>query len=142
MHAHTLQPETIRHMLQLIKAHELVYVFAIPFPKLAILCLYLRLFTAKLSTSILYATGIVIIGTALFGFVSAFSNCRPFHAFWDRSVQAQCSMDVMTVFRFYSIPNIVTDVVLLIIPIPALYRLKVSKLAKVGVVLTFVVSTL
>jgi len=129
-------------MLQLVKAHEVIYVLSIPFPKLAILCLYLRLFTARLSRTILYATALTVIATAVFGFIATFSNCRPFNAFWNVSVEAKCTMDVMTAFRFYSIPNIVTDVVMIILPLPALYRLNVSTLAKVGVSLTFFICTL
>lgn len=129
-------------MLQLIKAHEVIYVLSIPFPKLAILCLYLRLFTARLSRMILYVTGLIIIATALFGFLATFANCRPFHAFWDRSVPQSCTMNPMAAFRYYSIPNIVTDVVILTLPLPALWRLQVSILSKVGVGFTFFVSTL
>jgi hypothetical protein len=129
-------------MLQLVKAHEAIYVLSIPFPKLAILCLYLRLFTARLSRTILYATGLTIIATAVFGFVATFSNCRPFRAFWDLSLEVTCTMDVMMTFRFYSIPNIVTDVVMIILPLPALYRLNVTTLAKAGVGLTFFICTL
>jgi hypothetical protein len=129
-------------MLQLIKAHEVIYVLSMPFPKLAILCLYLRLFTARLSRTILYVTALIIVATAVFGFVATFSNCRPFHAFWDLSIEATCTMDVMTTFRFYSIPNIVTDAAMILLPIPALYRLNVSMLAKVGVGFTFFICTL
>lgn len=141
-HVHTLPPKTLRRMLQLVKAHEVIYVLSIPFPKLAILCLYLRLFTARLSRWAIYATALTVILTAVFGLVSTFSNCRPFHAFWNPSIHATCTMNVMATFRFYSVPNIVTDVVMIILPLPALYRLNVSTLAKVGVGLTFLICTL
>lgn len=140
--ANTLPHRTVRRMFQLSKAHEVVYVLSIPFPKLTILCLYLRLFTARLSKAILYAAGVTIIVTALFFFIAIFSNCRPFNAFWNQSIQPTCTMDVMSAFRFYSVPNIATDVVILILPIPALLRLNVGTLAKVGVGFTFLMCTL
>jgi hypothetical protein len=129
-------------MLLLIKAHEVVYVLSIPLPKLAMLCLYFRLFTTKTAHYLLYATGLIVITTCLFGFISAFANCRPLSAFWDNPQHAHCTMDTMTAFRYYSIPNIVTDVIMLIIPGPALWKLNVGTLVKVGVILTFFVSTM
>jgi hypothetical protein len=141
-HIQTLSPKKIETMLRLVKVHEVIYVLSIPFPKLAILCLYLRLFTARLSKAILYATGLIIIATALFGFIAIFFNCRPLSAFWNHSIHAKCTMDVMTAFRFYSVPNIVTDAVMIVLPIPALCRLNVSTLAKVGVAFTFFICTL
>ncbi|KAF2266750.1 hypothetical protein CC78DRAFT_458854 [Lojkania enalia] len=141
-HVADLRPETIQRMLQLIKAHEVVYVLAIPLPKLAVLCLYFRLFTSKLSHAILYLTGTVVVVTCLFGFISSFANCKPFHAFWDRRVQVQCLMDPMLVFRYYSIPNIATDVIMLAIPLPSLWKLQVGWMTKIGVFLTFATSTL
>ncbi|KAF2636015.1 hypothetical protein P280DRAFT_510795 [Massarina eburnea CBS 473.64] len=140
-HAHELPPETVRTMLVLIKAHELVYVLSIPFPKLAIIFLYIRLFTTKISKVLLYLTGTVITATALFGCITIFTNCRPFHGFWDHTVRMKCTFDPMTALRFYSVPNIVTDTVLVLIPIPALYRLNVSLVAKVGAAFTFLIST-
>ncbi|KAF2183416.1 hypothetical protein K469DRAFT_583387 [Zopfia rhizophila CBS 207.26] len=140
-HAKTLHLSTIRLMLKLIKAHEIIYVMAIPFPKLAILCLYFRLFTSKISHVILYLTGFVIVATCLFGVVAFFANCRPFASFWDRKIPGHCTMDVMTVYRYYSVPNIFTDVVMLLMPIPALWNQQISWLTKIGVFITFLTST-
>lgn len=137
-----MRPETVQRMLKLIKAHEFIYVLSVPFPKLAILCLYFRLFNEKAAKFILYATGLVIVGTSVFGVVSIFTNCRPFAAFWDLTHPAQCTMDPTLALRFYSVPNIATDAALLLIPLPALFRLNSSLWSRVGVGLTFIVSTL
>ncbi|KAF2732414.1 hypothetical protein EJ04DRAFT_554059 [Polyplosphaeria fusca] len=141
-HEDTLHPSTVRRMRQLVKAHEVIYVLSIPCPKLAMLCLYFRLFRTKTAHYLLYTTGLIVITTCVFGFISAFANCRPFTAFWNDPQHAHCTMNTMTAFRYYSIPNIVTDVIMLLIPIPALWRLNVGTLVKIGVFLTFVVSTI
>ncbi|KAF1967602.1 hypothetical protein BU23DRAFT_573078 [Bimuria novae-zelandiae CBS 107.79] len=140
-HVHTLRPQTVQRMLKLIKAHEFVYVLSVPFPKLAMLCLYFRLFNGKLAKFILYATGLVIVGTSTFGVIGAFTNCRPFVRFWDTTHPAHCTMDPMTAMRFYSAPNIATDAALLLIPLPALFKLNGDLWRKIGVGLTFLVST-
>ncbi|KAH7125754.1 hypothetical protein B0J11DRAFT_419656, partial [Dendryphion nanum] len=136
-HVQTVPDGKIRTMLKLVKVHELVYIASIPLPKIAILCLYLRLFRGKKTRIAIYGTGLIIVGTFLFGIVSAFANCRPFHWFWDRKVKSHCTMDIMTAFRFYSIPNMAADVIVLLIPLPALRKLQVGVMTKVGVYLTF-----
>lgn len=140
-HAKDLPPETIRKMLKLIKVHELVYVISIPFPKLALISLYLRLFQAKYCKITLYMAAFVISATALFGVITVFTNCRPLHAFWDKSIPERCTLDPMTTMKYYSIPNIATDAVMLIVPMPALYKLNISMLAKFGAACTFLIST-
>lgn len=141
-HVHTVRPRTVQRMLKLIKAHEVIYVLSVPFPKLAILCLYFRLFTEKAARYVLYATGLAIVGTSVFGATLVFANCRPFASFWDTTRTLQCAMDRMTAMRFYSIPNIITDAALVLIPLPALFRLHGGRWERLGVGLTFIVSTL
>ncbi|ORY09156.1 hypothetical protein BCR34DRAFT_568876 [Clohesyomyces aquaticus] len=141
-HANTVHPKIVRTMLRIMRAHEIIYALSIPFPKLAILCLYFRLFTSKACHHILYTTGFVILATCIFSFVSTFANCRPFAYYWDRRIQGHCTMNVMTVFRFYSIPNIVTDAVLLLLPIPALWGLHVGLWTKIGLFVTFLISSI
>lgn len=141
-HAKTLHPRTIRTMLQLIKSHEFVYISSIPLPKLAILLLYHRLFTSKVIHYIIYIASFIIIATFLFGLVSAFANCRPFSSFWNRNLHGRCTMDVMTVFRYYSIPNIASDAILLMIPLPALGKLQVNVFTKIGLYITFLTMAL
>jgi hypothetical protein len=141
-HVQDVRPQTIQRMLKLVKAHEFIYVLSVPFPKLAILCLYFRLFNGKAARYMLYATGLAIIGTSVFGLISAFTNCRPFASFWDISHPRRCSIDPTAAMRFYSIPNIVTDAALLLIPLPALFKLHGGRWERLGVGLTFIVSTL
>lgn len=141
-HVETVSAGKIRILLQLIKAQELIYVMSLPLPKLAILCLYYRLFTSKVSYYILYVTGLVIVATCLFGVLAGFFNCRPFNSYWELTVEAHCTMDLMVAFRYYSIPNMVTDVAIILIPVPALWRLKVGVLTKIGVAFTFLTCTL
>ncbi|PSN64099.1 hypothetical protein BS50DRAFT_500190 [Corynespora cassiicola Philippines] len=140
-HASTLAPETVRTHLQLVKAHELVYNMSLPFPKLAIICLYFRLFKSKAAHWVLYITGGIIVAQCLAGTTMCLINCRPFYAFWDRSVESRCFLDQMSAFRYYSIPNIATDAAVMLIPLPTLWRLQVSVLAKLGVAVTFLMCT-
>ncbi|KAF9738705.1 hypothetical protein PMIN03_005809 [Paraphaeosphaeria minitans] len=141
-HVNSVRPRTMQRMLKLIKAHEFIYVLSVMFPKLAILCLYFRLFSEKAARYVLYATGLAIIGTSVFGVISLFTNCRPFASFMAATHAARCAMDPGTAMRFYSIPNIATDAALVSIPLPALFKLHGGRWERLGVGLTFIVSTL
>lgn len=141
-HAETLNPETVVIMRKLVKAHEFVYVSSILFPKLAILYLYLRLFASRTMHNIIYATILLVVATFLFGLFSSIFNCRPFSAFWNQNQEIHCTMDVMAVFRYYSIPNIASDAILVMIPLPALRKVRVGLLSKIGLYLTFLLMTL
>ncbi|KAF2272731.1 uncharacterized protein EI97DRAFT_346459, partial [Westerdykella ornata] len=140
-HAETLRPETVITMRKLVKAHEFVYVSSILFPKLAILYLYLRLFASRTMHAVIYGTAVLVIATFLFGLFASVFNCRPFSAFWNRKLEMHCGMNAMAVFRFYSIPNIASDAILILIPFPALHRVRVGLLSKIGLYLTFLLMT-
>ncbi|KAF2662179.1 hypothetical protein K491DRAFT_773309 [Lophiostoma macrostomum CBS 122681] len=136
-HAAGLQAETLRTARQLSKAQQLVYVASIPWPRLAILCLYLKLFRSRTMRYIIYATGLAVMALCLFGLIMGFVNCRPFAAAWDGTLPARCTIDTVDVFRYYCIPNIITDAVILLIPLPAVAKLQVGFLTKVGLFVTF-----
>ena len=141
-HTNTLPPTKIRILLQLIKAQELAYVMSLPFPKLAVLCFYHRVLRYRLLGYCLYVTGFVIVTTCLLGVIGGFFNCRPFHSFWEPGIRAHCTMDAMVAFRYYSIPNITTDIAMILIPIPAMLKLKVGILTWIGIILTLSTCTL
>lgn len=140
-HASVVHPSTITRLLKISKAHEMIYVTAIPFPKLAILSLYFRLLSSRRSHYYLYLTGFIVFVSWLLCVVAIFANCRPFAYFWDTRLHGHCSTDARTVWRVYNIPNIVTDVMLIIAPVPVLWRLRVSMGTKIGVFLTFFIGT-
>lgn len=129
-------------MFKLAKAHEFVYLSSILFPKLAILYLYLQLFVSKTMRYIIYATTSLVIGTYLFGIVASAANCRPFSAYWNHAIEERCTMDRTAFSQFYSIPNLVSDALLLLILLPAIRKVQVGMSSKVELYLTFLVIAL
>ncbi|KAF2727232.1 hypothetical protein EJ04DRAFT_451713 [Polyplosphaeria fusca] len=125
------------------KAIEYLYLMAVSFPKLAIICLYLRLFGSErgLRCAAL-ATGVLVSIIAIAGiFVSSFM-CRPFAYNWNKTIPGGQCGQIETGYRMVSIPNIVTDVVMLVLPLPALWRLKVDLATKLSLTATFVVGSI
>jgi hypothetical protein len=67
--------------------------------------------------------------------------CRPFKYNWDKSIPGTCG-DVHGFWKGNTIPNLLTDFVLVIIPLPSVYRLNVKLYVKIGVGLTFMAGSM
>ena len=62
-------------------------------------------------------------------------NCMPLEKFWDRSIKGHCLKEWSSLVRALA-PNILTDLILLVLPIPLLMRLQMKtsrKLLTIGV---------
>lgn len=118
-------------------ALEWLYLTAVALPKISVLCLYLRLFTnrtARLTCYILI--GVIIANWIAFLLASTF-QCSPVVYQWDKSVADGKCFNVGALYKASSAPNIATDVVILILPIPTVWLLKASRIRKLGLMLVF-----
>jgi hypothetical protein len=66
------------------------------------------------------------------------AQCRPLSYVWDKSIHGGRCIDQVAMFRFGAIPNTATDVFMLVLPMPLLWKLKVSLKMKIGLFLTFI----
>lgn len=112
----------------------LLYVQAIVPAKLAVLHLYLNIFTDKTLRIGTYITGAIILGTWISCTVAGLLTCRPLSYFW---TQKGTCFNVNAYFRWSGLPNIVTDVAILVLPLPMVYHLQTSLRMKVGIAMTF-----
>ena len=106
-------------------------------PKLAILALYLRLFTLKPYRIAVYALAVIVLTTGIVCPVMSLNLCRPFEFNWDRTIPGGSCWDENAFYRWGSLPNILTDVVMLILPMPIVWNLHISKRLKLGLTITF-----
>jgi hypothetical protein len=137
-----LSPEAITNHLKLELAMIFTYIPAVCLPKLAILTLYLRIFTSKFYRYATYIVAVVPIVTALVSTIIAFSMCRPFAYNWDKNIQGGHCIDKERVYTWISLPNIVTDVAMLILPIPVIWQLQMSRYQKIGLMLTLMTGSM
>lgn len=114
-----------------------VYPPSVALPKLSILCLYLRIFTERRYRYAVYAIASILVLNWLSAWILFFCACRPLKYMWDKAVPGGHCIDNMKVFVWYSLPNIVTDVAMLVLPLPVLWKLHVSAHQKIGLTITF-----
>lgn len=120
-------------------AISILYVSSFNIPKLAILALYRRLFTQK--TSIHVLMGVLIAQTIAIS-IAIWAACRPFAANWDRTLPGAVCINKEALFIWGSLPNIITDVIMFVLPIRIVWNLHISKRLKVGLTATFIVGSL
>ncbi|GME65476.1 putative pth11-like integral membrane protein [Neofusicoccum parvum] len=117
-------------------ASMIVYVLGTGLAKLSILCQYLRVFIGKKTT---LATWIAIIFVSAYTvqatFVGIFS-CVPVEKYWNRPTPGHC-IDGPIYYYFAAAMNMITDIFVFIIPIPALLRLNISNHNKYGMIIAF-----
>lgn len=135
-------PGALTRVLKYTAAHEYVYGGAITFPKLAIITLYLRIFRGKIARRCTWLVGIIICLNEIAIIFGASFICRPFAYNWNKTIPGGHCGDIMALYRFVSIPNILTDIAILILPFSTLYKLQVSTSRKLGISLTFLVGGL
>ncbi|KAJ6077377.1 uncharacterized protein N7446_000313, partial [Penicillium canescens] len=113
-----------------------LYNLSLTFTKASILLLYIRIF--PLPRFILMSRiALGVISTyGLWCVLSSILNCIPVNAFWDTSIQGRCIKREFLWF-FNAGINIVTDLGILVMPIPVLSHLQLSWKRKFGLILIF-----
>lgn len=115
-----------------------MYAMAVMFPKLAILGLYLRIFTREWHRVSCYTLIGLVAGTGISTAIVTCLQCRPISALWDPTLDKdEMCIDIQYFWRWASFPNIVTDIMMLALPMPCIWRLHLSLRDKIGLVLTF-----
>ena len=118
-------------------AVEWIYLAAAILPKLAILSMYLRIFTARSYRMSVYILAAVLIMTFLAGGLTGSLGCQPLAFFWDPTIPGGHCININAFFRWISLPNILTDIAMLVLPQPLIWTLQVTRNQKIGLTLTF-----
>jgi hypothetical protein len=124
-------------------AFEIVYFTSVALPKMAIVCLYLRVFnwkggmrTAAMTLlAVLAATGLSLVITACF-------QCRPLAFWWDRTIPGGTCIDIQLFFHAQSIPGFVLDIFIMALPIQTIWSLKLPLYRRVALLAVFLVASL
>ena len=132
-----IDPTRIREHFKGVVTYEFVHPAAVALPKMCVVILYLRVFTKRLERNI--AWGILgVIAAVWFSLeIAASLQCTPFAFSFDRSIPGGRCFDVFAFAYASSIPNIVTDVVVVFLPIRTVWELKISDGRKIGLMLIF-----
>lgn len=135
------QPEVLLVWGKYLLAISLLYFFLVNIPKLAILALYRRLFPQRSMHIIIWILVGILCSTSMATIIAALAACTPFEANYDPALPGAVCINKEALYVWSSIPNILTDVVILCLPIPTLLKLKVTTRVKWALVFTFLVGS-
>lgn len=132
------QPSALAMYAKLQIPFTVVIFWSITFAKVAILSLYLRIFLNRYLRLATYVVVAIQIGSAIANTIVTCNVCTPLAFLWepDKHPGGRC-IDINSFWVWCNFPQIITDVVILVLPLHTLWRLKLSNREKVGVVVTF-----
>ncbi|KAM3079650.1 hypothetical protein ACMFMG_006063 [Clarireedia jacksonii] len=133
-------PDTVAVWFKHLLALAAIYWIAVNLPKLAILCLYHRLFITRWTRIMIYIIGFALVGASISTFIVNFAECKPFAANWDATIPAKC-IDRNAFYIWTSIPNIATDVAILVLPMRVVWNLHATRRTKILLTITFAVGS-
>ncbi|KAH7391671.1 hypothetical protein BKA64DRAFT_111454 [Cadophora sp. MPI-SDFR-AT-0126] len=103
------------------------------FVKATLLLLFVRVFSPKRNV----VRGIYCFATLLLLYYTSTSLakvwvCTPIGAFWNPAIRKSC-IDTDSVFRMDNILSVITDLVILILPVPLMWSVQVTRKKKIGI---------
>ncbi|KAF3768156.1 hypothetical protein M406DRAFT_231609, partial [Cryphonectria parasitica EP155] len=125
-------PEAVVNWAKCGYAIEELYCLAVAFPKLSILATYLRIFTERSYRIISYLVGAVIVCAAVAGVITSLASCRPFSARWNLQLYSTNCIDAPRYWQGMSVPNILTDLIMLVLPMPVVWKLQMARKQKLA----------
>jgi hypothetical protein len=136
-HVLSTNPSVLPSFFKGVLVAEILHLPAVAFPKLCIILLYLRVFTNKYARLSTWALIYIVAGTWIAYTVAAGFQCQPFAFNWDKSIPGGRCFDVTAFALSSSVPNIVSDVAIMFLPVRTILDLKVSVGKRVGLCLIF-----
>ncbi|OHE97098.1 hypothetical protein CORC01_07539 [Colletotrichum orchidophilum] len=128
-------PMNITHFYQTIFANEIMYPMGLASARLSLVILYHRIFGLFTARYYLYGLMFFIGAWAIYATVPTIIACIPVQNFW--TTHKNC-LDLSKLYISIAVGSIVTDFVLILIPIPYAMRLTMSPLKKMFLISSFV----
>ncbi|GAB1317787.1 Rhodopsin domain-containing protein [Madurella fahalii] len=117
-----------------------LYVFALTFTKISILCLYLRALnypSVRLATKVLLG---IVVASHLWIIISVCTTCIPLDAFWTPSKFATSYCHPFSVYWSHSGLNIATDLLIFALPLTVLHKIRVPPRQKIALYFVFILA--
>ncbi|KAI1398983.1 hypothetical protein F4819DRAFT_466757 [Hypoxylon fuscum] len=135
-HVWAVTPQDLSMVFKLLYSYTYVYAGSVSFTKLSILLFYRRIFQRgtkwfhiRLAIAFFLCVSYPLTIWGVMAFV-----CKPVSHFWTQflGTTGQC-IDINTAFMVLTVVNMVNDIVVLMVPIPEILQLQMSKNKKLAV---------
>ena len=126
---------------QSIRASDIFYFPAMGMVKISTLLLFGRIFPIQKFHRILHAVGLFISVYSIISVIIMISQCRPLKGAWDPTFKLDC-MPLSNFLIFMGSMNVLTDFLLLCLPLPQLWKLQMRRGTKMQVIGIFSIGSL
>lgn len=130
-------PEPIVKLSQLIIPLQFLWVLSLSCTKTSILYLYIQIFPIRWVLWSSYATISVIVAWTIATILAGCLICRPFAFNWDKTIPGGSCGDQVVSFTVTGVINLITDVIVILLPMQPLYQLQMATYKKVTIVSVF-----
>lgn len=107
------------------------------FVKLSLLTFYLHLSPQQWFRIAVWSSIVIVALYTIIITFMMFFNCSPPSKAFDFSIQSGSCIDAAILYMATAVSNIITDVMLFVLPIPMVYQLHMPKVQKLGALLVF-----
>ncbi|KAF2853823.1 hypothetical protein T440DRAFT_389092 [Plenodomus tracheiphilus IPT5] len=114
--------ESMKNCILYLYVCQILYAFAIASTKIAIISSYLRFIQHKGFRMTMYVIAMIVIGQWITGVLVPIFQCSPVAGAWDFTIPRKC-IDYISYLYASSAVNVLTDILLCVLPMPHLWRL-------------------
>lgn len=133
-HLAEVEPSAAVLTLQLIIPFEALYGVTLMLVKFSMLRFYARIFSMNHAFQwCIRAAAVVIFLWMISVVLETFLLCRPLAYNWDTSIEGTCG-DRLAVYVGAGVTNMITDFIVLLLPIPFVWKLKMPTASKIGLI--------
>jgi len=129
-------PEKLIPWAKVLVVTPILYSAAVCLPKLAILVFYSRIFVTRLQLGATYTLMGIVVAIAISDMIAGGLQCVPLEYLWNKEIEGSC-YDIPAFYRYGTLPNAITDLFMLLLPLPVIWSLQMSMRTKIGLLATF-----
>lgn len=120
---------------------SILYVPTLGFAKFSILFLYRKLSQLRWFNTCVYVLMAIVISYSIGIILALIFPCNPIAANWDLSIKEYKCIDKAGIYLATAAVNVITDFLILTLPIPMVIRLQMPKMQKIGLIIIFAVGS-
>ncbi|KAJ5589448.1 hypothetical protein N7537_012126 [Penicillium hordei] len=133
LHGWRITVENMVTMKKILFAYLIVYLFELLLIKVSILMFYRRIFGMNW---MIWTTLLVSYGWSIGSMIAALCACEPISYFWREIIDTTSGSNRYNFYYYYvgnAAANVVTDVLILLFPVPVVWSLQMRTSQKIGV---------
>jgi hypothetical protein len=111
--------------------------FATTAVKISIIHLYMTMFPGLRFRRVCYATMVLALCYFVSVIVETLAMCKPVQFNWDKTIKGHCIKNAPTAYIVAAVSNLLIDVIIVAMPVPVLWSLRMKTKKKIGIVAIF-----